>query len=234
MTDHRDARTGQFVTAEHAADHPDTTIAEDNTRARELAAERDALLARMAEANPDAAERDQLRAVVAEVRAYCEATLKDPAFGITEAHAAYATGRDAMAEALLDMLPDPPTTDLCCMPTVLKPCPFDGCTTEGHHYHNRSTGQALRCPTSPDCNDPGPRIDPNRRDIGCYTTAGSIGAVEGGTAEAAQLAAVRNYARLVLDMAGRFAPAPFPFDSREAGRREVARDVLELIGDGRG
>ena len=32
MTSHRDAITGQFVTAEHAAENPDTTVSEQRTR----------------------------------------------------------------------------------------------------------------------------------------------------------------------------------------------------------
>ena len=36
MTDHRDAITGQYVTAEHAAANPDTTVREDDSRVREL------------------------------------------------------------------------------------------------------------------------------------------------------------------------------------------------------
>ena len=36
MTDHRDATTGKYVTAEHAAANPDTTVREDDSRVREL------------------------------------------------------------------------------------------------------------------------------------------------------------------------------------------------------
>ena len=38
MTNHRDAITGQYVTAEHAAANPDTTVREDDSRVRELQA----------------------------------------------------------------------------------------------------------------------------------------------------------------------------------------------------
>ena len=41
----RDAATGQYVTAEHAATNPDTTVREDDSRARELQARLDAVVA---------------------------------------------------------------------------------------------------------------------------------------------------------------------------------------------
>ena len=41
----RDAATGQYVTAEHAATNPATTVREDDSRVRELQARLDAVLA---------------------------------------------------------------------------------------------------------------------------------------------------------------------------------------------
>lgn len=107
MTTYRDARTGEFVTADHAEANPDTTVAEDNTRVRELAAERDALLARLAEANPDTTERDRLRALIDEVRAYCRDVLDDPTpVAAPTERIAFDAGRDAVAEHVLELIDD--------------------------------------------------------------------------------------------------------------------------------
>ena len=42
---YRDAATGQYATAEHAAANPDTTVREDDSRVRELQARLDAVVA---------------------------------------------------------------------------------------------------------------------------------------------------------------------------------------------
>ena len=54
MTDHRDAITGKFVTAEHADANPDTTVSES-----------------------PCAECERLRGVVRGIRAYCEAFVEE-------------------------------------------------------------------------------------------------------------------------------------------------------------
>lgn len=76
MTDrHRSAITGEFVTAEHAAANPDTTVSESSSAECErLRGVNHALRVALDGAN---AEISELTAEVASIRAYCEAFVEE-------------------------------------------------------------------------------------------------------------------------------------------------------------
>lgn len=82
MTDHRDAITGQFVTADHAAANPDTTVSESPCRECErlrgvvhtLRVALDGANARIGELTTELAEAEY---AARGIRAYCEAFVEE-------------------------------------------------------------------------------------------------------------------------------------------------------------